>query len=156
MSEQVNFYKTLYYKAPTDSAAQDRLLKLLERKLTDEQRDSCEDLCTTSECSAALKSMSCSKTPGSNGLPKEFYITFWDMLRENFVEMANNCIADGIMPESLRRAMISLLYKKDDPELLKNWRPISLLNMDYKIITKVLVNRMKPLMSTVVVIDSYT
>ena len=62
----------------------------------------------------------------------------------------DNCIADGIMPESLRQAMISLLYKKDDPELLKIWRPISLLNVDYKIITKVLVNRMKPLMSTVI------
>ena len=54
------------------------------------------------------------------------------------------------MPESLHPAMISLLYKKDDPELLNNWRPISLLNVDYKIITKVLVNRMKPLMSTVI------
>jgi hypothetical protein len=148
MSEQVNFYKTLYSKVPTDSAAQDRLLNLLERKLTDEQRDSCEDLFTASECSAALKSMSCGKTPGSDGLPKEFYITFWDMLREDFVEMANNCIADGIIPESLRQAMILLLYKKDDPELLKNWRRISLLNVDYKIITKVLVNRMKPLMSS--------
>jgi hypothetical protein len=79
MSEQVNFYKTLYSRVPTDSAAQDRLLNLLERKLTDEQRDSCEDLFTASECSAALKSMSCGKTPGSDGLPKEFYITFWDM-----------------------------------------------------------------------------
>jgi hypothetical protein len=113
MSEQVSFYKTLYSKVPTDSAAQDRLLNLLERKLTDEQRDSCEDLCTTSECSAALKSMSCGK------------------------------------------ALISLLYKKDDPELLKNWRPISLLNVDYKIITKVLVNRMKSLMSTVIDPDQW-
>jgi hypothetical protein len=55
------------------------------------------------------------------------------------------------MPESLRQALISLLYKNDDPELdPKNWRPISLLIVDYKIITKVLVNRMKPLMSTVI------
>jgi hypothetical protein len=54
------------------------------------------------------------------------------------------------MPESLRQALISLLYKKEDPELLKNWRPISLLNVDYKIITKVLINSMKPMMSTVI------
>ena len=68
MSEQVKFYKTLYSKVPTDSAAQDRLLNLLERKLSDEQRDSCEDVFNASECSAALKSMSCGKTPGSDGL----------------------------------------------------------------------------------------
>jgi hypothetical protein len=76
MSVQVKFYKTLYSKVPTDSATQDRLLKLLERKLTDGQRDSCEDLFNTSECSAALKSMSCGKTPGSDGLPKEFTSRF--------------------------------------------------------------------------------
>ena len=54
------------------------------------------------------------------------------------------------MPETLRQAVISLLCKKDDPELLKNWREISLLNVDYKILTKVLVNRLKPLISTIV------
>ena len=60
------------------------------------------------------------------------------------------CLMDGYMPATLRQAIITLLFKKDDPELLKNWRPISLLNVDYKILTKVLVNRIKPLMSTVV------
>ena len=64
--------------------------------------------------------------------------------------MVNTCFTDGMMPETLRQAVISLLYKKDDPELLKNWRPISLLNVDYKIMTKVLVNRLKPHMSTIV------
>ncbi len=54
------------------------------------------------------------------------------------------------MPESLHQALISLLYKKDDPELLQNWCPILLLNVDYKIFTKVLVQHIKPLMSVVV------
>ena len=76
MSEQVNFYKTLYSKVPTDSAAQDRLLNLLERKLTDEQRDSCEDLFTASECSAALKSMSCGKRPVQTDYQRSFTSRF--------------------------------------------------------------------------------
>ena len=42
------------------------------------------------------------------------------------------------------------MFKKEDPELLKNWRPISLLNTDYKIITKVLVNRVKPVMPMII------
>ena len=150
MAEQVRFYKELYSKVPTDSKAQDRLLNLLDRKLTEEQRDSCEGLVTEAECYVALKSLSAGKTPGSDGLPKEFYVTFWDLLKQDFVEMVNECDTMGIMPESLRQALISLLYKKDDPELLKNWRPISLLNVDYKIFTKVLVQRIKPLMSVVV------
>jgi hypothetical protein len=148
--EQVRFYKELYSKVPTDKVAQDRLLNLLDRKLTDEQRDSCDGQLTVGECLMAVKSMAYGKTPGSDGLPKEFYLSFWDLLKEDFVEMANYCFSVELMPESMRQALISLLFKKEDPELLKNWRPISLLNTDYKIITKVLVNRVKPVMPTII------
>jgi hypothetical protein len=48
--EQIRFYKELYSKVPTDKVAQDRLLNLLDRKLTDEQRDSCEGQLTVREC----------------------------------------------------------------------------------------------------------
>ena len=144
--EQVRFYKELYSKVPTDKVAQDRLLNLLDRKLTNEQRDSCEGQLTVGECLVAVKSMTNGKTPGSDGLPKEFYLSFWDLLKEDFVEMANYCFS----VESMRQALISLLFKKEDPELLKNWRPISHLNTDYKIITKVLVNRVKPVMPMII------
>ena len=150
MQEQVRFYKEMYTKVPTDRVAQDRLLNLFDRKLSDEQSKSCESEFFDGECLAALKTLRNGKTPGSDGLPKEFYLCFWDILKDDFVEMLNHSLADGRMPDSLRQAIITLLFKKDDPELLKNWRPISLLNVDYKILTKVLVNRLKPLMSTVV------
>jgi hypothetical protein len=77
-------------------------------------------------------------------------LSFWELLKEDFVEMANYCFSVELMPESMRQALISLLFKKEDPELLKNWRPISLLNTDYKIITKVLVNRVKPVMPMII------
>ena len=57
--------------------------------------------------------MSNGKTPGSDGLPKEFFITFWDILKDDFVEMANYCFTVGVMPVTLQRAIITLLYKKD-------------------------------------------
>jgi hypothetical protein len=75
---------------------------------------------------------------------------FWELLKDDLLEMLNNCLSDGVMPDTLRQAIITLLFKKNDPEYLKNWRPISLLNVDYKILTKVLVNRVKPVMSSVV------
>jgi hypothetical protein len=44
------------------------------------------------------------KTPGSDGLPKEFYLSFWDLLKEDFVEMANYCFSVELMSESMRQA----------------------------------------------------
>ncbi|CAB3980483.1 Hypothetical predicted protein [Paramuricea clavata] len=99
--EQVRFYKELYSKVPTDKVAQDRLLNLLDRKLTNEQRDSCEGQLTVGECLVAVKSMANGKTSGSDGLPKEFYLSFWDLLKEDFVEMANYCYSVELMPESM-------------------------------------------------------
>ena len=53
--EQVRFYKELYSKGPTEKVAQDRLLNLLDRKLTDEQRDSCKGQLTVGECLGGSK-----------------------------------------------------------------------------------------------------
>ena len=150
MQEQVRFYKDLYNRVPTDTAAQERLLNLIDRQLTEEERNSCEGPLSESECFAALRAMSPGKTPGTDGLPKEFYAAYWDLLKSDFVEMANSCLEIGQMPESLRQALIILLFKKNDPEELKNWRPIALLNTDYKIIAKALVHRLKPVMSSVI------
>ena len=52
--------------------------------------------------------------------------------------------------QSIRRAIITLIFKKEDPEELKNWRPISLLTADYKIIAKVLANRLKNVMRSLI------
>lgn len=52
------------------------------------------------------------KTPESDGLPKEFYLAFWELLKEDFAKMANNCVTDGVMPESLRQALICSFSRK--------------------------------------------
>ena len=64
--------------------------------------------------------------------------------------MANYCLDKGELPLSLRRAIITLIFKKDDPENLKNWRPVSLLNVDYKLIAKVIAQRLRVVMPSVI------
>ena len=76
------------------------------------------------------------KAPGIDGLPVEFYKTFWDVLGIDLYSVLLQCIDDGILPHSCRRSVITLLPKDGDNGLLKNWRPVSLLCTDLKIFTK--------------------
>jgi hypothetical protein len=85
------------------------------------------------------------KSPGSDGLPAEFYQDFFPYFGPWFINIANAQLAKSLAP-SQRLGIITLLPKKDsDKSLLGNWRPVSLLNTDYKIISKTLVNRLKKL-----------
>ena len=116
-------------------------------KLTDEQRDSIDKQLTMSECYTALKTFKKNKTPGNDGLTVEFYLTFWPLVGKCLVECLNFAHRHGELSTSQKQAMITLIEKKDkDKRLLKNWRPISLINMDVEIASKVMAMRLESIL----------
>ena len=90
-----------------------------------------------------LKTQNKKGSPGSDGLTPAFYDWAWEIIEEDFIEMINNCYLNGSMPASMREAIVTLIPKKGDKKLLKNWRPVSLLNVDYKILSKVITKRLE-------------
>ena len=72
-----------------------------------------------------------------------FYKCFWPILGHELTQVYNYAFDHGHLPLTQRRGVISLLFKKGDCTQLQNWRPITLLNTDYKILTKALSNRLK-------------
>ena len=98
---------------------------------------------TKTECSKALKEMDSNKTPGSDGLPAEFYKMFWNDIADFLLGSINYAYQTGQLSISQKRGIIKLIPKKDtEPYLVKNWRPVSLLNCDYKLATKAVTNRL--------------
>ena len=137
------FYRALYTEEPVERESQDWLLEQLDSTLSSEDQALCEGELTVLECHEALSRMQFGKSPGSDGLPPEFYSCFWGLLGRDLVETLNFSFREGFLSASQRRGILRLLLKKDDPLSLKNWRPISLLNLDYKIATKALSNRIR-------------
>ncbi len=82
----------------------------------------------------------CGKSPGGDGLITEFYKKFWDDIGPLYLNMINETYKKGELPYTMRKAILALLFKKGDKTLLKNYRPISLTNYDYKILCFVLAN----------------
>ena len=106
--------------------------------------DICESEITEKDLITALKSMTIGKSPGHDGLTKEFYEHFWDDLKFYFINSLKQSKIDGHLSISQRQAIIKLIAKKDrDKRFVKNWRPISLLNVDTKILSKSLAEKLK-------------
>ena len=83
------------------------------------------------------------KSPGLDGLSTNFYNNFWPILGHELTSVYNYAFDHGQLPLTQKRGIIALLFKKGDRTKLQNWRPITLLNTDYKILTKALANRLK-------------
>lgn len=88
-----------------------------------------------------MKTFAKGKTPGNDGITAEFYKKFWPFFGKLMVDSFNKSYLEGELTSSQRQAVITLLDKGKDRTLLKNWRPISLLNVDYKIASKALASR---------------
>ena len=113
-------------------------------ELNEDEKNSCEGLLSHNSCFKIIYQMKKSESSGSDGLTAEFYKTFWSSVGDLVVASFNESYKSGELSTSLTQSIIVLLAKKDtDRQFLKNWRPISLLNTDYKIAASVLALRIK-------------
>ena len=91
------------------------------------------------------------KSPGHGGLTKEFYEHFWDDLKFYFINSLRQFKIDGNVSISQRQAIIKLIAKKGrDKRFVKNWRLISLLNVDTKILSKSLAEKLKNVLPKII------
>ena len=145
LNECVSFYESLYSsKINNECLTEDIFQHPNQKHLNAEEQFSCEGLLKREECLEALKTMSSDKTPGTDGLPCEFYKVFWNDLADILINALNYSYETGKLSVSQRRGIVKLIPKKDaELNLVKNWRPLTLLNYDYKIATKAIASRIK-------------
>ena len=156
LSELKLFYEDLYARksAKTDQECLSYLEKVNTPKLSEEERDICDGQLSIQECWNALNSMQNGKSPGNDGLSKEFYVCFFAELGDLLVNTQNYSFKCGELTTSQKQAIITLIEKKGrDKRLIKNWRPISLLNVDVKIAPKAMALRIKPVIHKLVHCD---
>ena len=123
----------------------------MQRKLTLEESKSLEGFLTLEEITQSLKQMNNNKTPGIDGFPADFFKFFWNKLKFFVLRCLNQSFKDGTLPLSLRQCIINCLPKGEKPrEFLKNWRPISLLSVVYKIASSAIAIRLKTVLNELI------
>jgi hypothetical protein len=120
------------------------VLDAMQRCVDDEAN---EKLCAPfieREISDALFQIGPLKSPGPDGFPARFLQRNWDLMKEEVVHAVKLFFDTGVMPDEVNDTAIVLIPKKNDPEELKDFRPISLCNVIFKVVSKCLVNRLRP------------
>ena len=105
------------------------------------------------ECLRALKEFKNWKSPGTDGLSAEFYKLFWTEISTDIIGNFNYryTFKTGTLSISQRHGFILLIPKKNkDKSLLENLRPISLLNNNYKILTKSIAKRLEKVLPKII------
>ena len=101
---------------------------------------------TPAEISTALIACKSNKSPGTDGIPYEFYSKFWDIIGNHFCAMVVAILNRGSVLPSQGEAAIKLIPKTRNPMNMSDYRPISILNTDYKLIASVLAHRLRKLL----------
>ncbi len=147
-----DFYKNLF---SSKRIPQDKINTYLnntnfDKKITQQEKLMCDEKITSKELDNVIKNLKVGKSPGCDGITTEFYKKFWHLIKIHFMEMLNETFEQGELPYTMRKALLALLYKKGDDTLLKNYRPISLTNYDYKILCFVLANRLQKVLHNII------
>jgi hypothetical protein len=123
-------------------------------KLSQEESGSLEGPLTYQEAHNALKKMNNDKSPGSDGFTVEFFKFFFIDIGAFLVRSANEGFANNKLSATQRQGVIISIPKDDKPkQYLKNWRPISLLNTAYKIVSASISNRLKSVLPNIIYED---
>ena len=144
----VDFYNRLFISSnPTEL---ERVLAGVQPVVDDFMNEALLQPSVREEVEVAIKQMAPLKASGLDGMPPIFYQHFWPDIGMEFSDAVLSCLNSGTFLRSINHTFITLIPKVDNPETIAQSRPIRICNVIYKILSKVLVNRLKPILNSII------
>jgi hypothetical protein len=137
----VEYFSNLY--SSSNCGAAEINLQGLEDRVSNEMNTSLLKEFSKEEVHAALWKMAPLKAPGPDGLSADFFLDNWDIVEEEVSQIVLHALNSGVMNKGMNFTYIAFIPKIKSPEKVSDFRPISLCNVIYKLVSKVLANRLK-------------
>jgi ribonuclease HI len=143
-----NYYVSLF--TPIAGIDIRHALSHIPARVTPQMNEALQAEYTAEEVKNALDGMGDLKAPGADGMPAIFFKRYWPTVGEQVVNEVLHVLRGGSIPEGWNETIVVLIPKVQNPEKLKDLRPISLCNVVYKLISKVLANRLKKILGDLI------
>ncbi|GLJ49275.1 hypothetical protein SUGI_1041170 [Cryptomeria japonica] len=146
------YYQNLFTSEDSVEAnnIRNQCLSIIPKKITDHDAVILSAEITLGEIEKAILSLQKDKAPGPDGLPAEFYKTNIGWICHELLKVYSDALERGSLGRNINRGIIKLIPKEGDKALIKNWRPITLLNVSYKILAKILALRLQDILPKII------
>ena len=128
----------------------DRVLDGVQNVVTDDMRADLAKPYLMEKVEFAIKEIAPLKAPGLDGMPPLFYQPYWSEVGMDISQAVLSSLNSGSLLKSINHTFITIIPKVQNPERVTNFRPTSLCNVIYKIVSKVIANRLKPFLNSVI------
>ena len=143
------FYSDLWKKRKIVKDSQAKLLATMKKRIKNNERIKIETDLKEEEVKKCIKLLKNNKEPGIDGITAEFYKSFVSVI-PCLTSVLKQVVKLGSLSGTQKTAVVQVIFKKKDRTLLKFYRPISLLCVDYKILAKIIAERIKPTLKYVI------
>jgi hypothetical protein len=144
----INFYTGLF--TAQDQTNPELITRFIQPRVTQDMNEKLCSPVTDSEIENALFMMHPNKSPGPDGFTAGFYIRHWDILKVDVWSGIRQFLDGGEMPDIVNNTILVLIPKVKQPQDLTQYRPIALCNVLYKIASKVLALRLRPILDEII------
>lgn len=144
----INYFSALFATKTAENIEQ--CLQPIERRVTEAMNRELVKPFTMEEINVAISHMRPLKAPGPDGFPVGFFQKNWSFIGDDIGRAILQILNLGVMPHGLNSTNIALIPKVNSPSSVTDFQPISLCNVLYKIISKVLANRLKKILPTII------
>ncbi|KAL0014227.1 hypothetical protein SO802_001296 [Lithocarpus litseifolius] len=144
----VSYYQQLFTTSKPNGIKD--VLEVVSHVITEEMNADLTREFTKADVDFALKQMAPLKAPGPDGMPPIFYQHYWHLIGNDVARAVLFCLQHGHFPPDLNHTYLTLIPKFNKPEQVTEFRPIALCNVLYKLVSKVLANRLKKILPLII------